>query len=120
MGWLSSAGPEIKALVNHCSANFQSILDCSILNFKFKYEDSENIKADLVNTVVFSVHRIKRRAFFFGTPGILGRKLLQKENYHFAKKNKGQSSHLLLCEEDYYLTKKIAVYNVFHRHVPFT
>ena len=36
-------------------------------NFKLKYEDSENIKADLVNTVVFNLHRIKRRAFFWDT-----------------------------------------------------
>ena len=32
-----------------CSANFQPILDRSIPNFKVKYEDSENIKADPVN-----------------------------------------------------------------------
>ena len=36
--------------------------------FKLKYEDSENIKADCVNTVVFNLHQIKRRAFF-ETPG---------------------------------------------------
>ena len=33
-------------------------------------EDSENIKAVRVNTFVFSLHQIKRRAFF-GTPSIL-------------------------------------------------
>ena len=37
-------------------------------NFKVKYEDSENMKADHVSTVVFNLHQIKRRAFF-GTPG---------------------------------------------------
>ena len=69
-GRLSSAGAEIQALVSHCSANFQPILDCFIPNFKLKYEDSENIKVDCVNTVVFNLHQIKRRAcFFFGTPG---------------------------------------------------
>ena len=32
-------------------------------NFKLKYENSENIKADQVNTVVFKLRQIKRRAF---------------------------------------------------------
>ena len=58
---LSSTGPEITAFVSHCSANFQLILDYFIPNFK--YEDSENMKADLVNTVVFNVHHIKHSAF---------------------------------------------------------
>ena len=40
-------------------------MDCFTLNFKLKYEDSENITADRVNTVVFNLHQIKRRAFFF-------------------------------------------------------
>ena len=30
--------------------------------------DSENVKADRVNTVVFNLHQVKRRTFF-GTPG---------------------------------------------------
>ena len=46
--------------------NCQPILDCFIPNFKLKYEDSENIKADRVNTVVFNLHPIKRRALFLG------------------------------------------------------
>ena len=29
-----------------------------------KYEDSENVKSDRVNTVVFNLHQIKRRALF--------------------------------------------------------
>ena len=65
-------GPEILAFVSLCSANFQSILDCFIPNFKSKYKDSENIKADCVDTAVFNLHQIKHRAFccsFFGTPG---------------------------------------------------
>ena len=33
-------------------------------NFKLKHEDSENIKADHANTVVFNLHQIKRREFF--------------------------------------------------------
>ena len=62
-GRLSSAGPESLAFVSHCSANFELILDCFIPNFKLKYEDSENLKADCVNTVVFNLHQIKRQAF---------------------------------------------------------
>ena len=58
-------------MVGHCSANFQPILDCFIPNFKLKCKDSENIKADLVNTVVFSIHRIKRLAFFLGHQVVL-------------------------------------------------
>ena len=63
----SSAGPKILAFGSHCLANFQPILDCFIPNFKLKYEDSENIKADRVNTVVFNLRQIKRRAFFLDT-----------------------------------------------------
>ena len=60
-------GPEILAFVSHYSANLQPILDCFIPNFKLKYEDLENIKADRVNTIVFNLHEIKRRAFFGDT-----------------------------------------------------
>ena len=66
----SSAGPKLLAFGSHCLANFQPILDCSIPNFKMKYEDSENIKADCVSTVVVNLHSIKRRAFI-DTSGIL-------------------------------------------------
>ena len=62
----SSACPKIIAFGSHFSATFQLILDCFILNFKLKYKDSENVKADCVNTVVFNLHQIKRRAFFIG------------------------------------------------------
>ena len=61
----SSAVPEILAFGSHCSACFQPFLDCFIP--KFKYEDSENIKADCVSTIIFSLHQIKRRAFFWDT-----------------------------------------------------
>ena len=44
--------------------NFQPILDCFIPTFKLKYEDSENIGADRVSTVVFKLRQIKRQAFF--------------------------------------------------------
>ena len=56
VGGCSSAGPKILAFGSHCLANFQPILDCSIPNFKTKYEDSENIKADGVSTAVVNLH----------------------------------------------------------------
>ena len=59
-GRLSQAGAEIQASVSHCSANFYPISDCYISNFTLKYEDSENIKADCINRVVFNLHQIKR------------------------------------------------------------
>ena len=64
----SSADAEILAFLSHCSANFQPILDCFILNFKLMYEDSENMKTDRVNAVVFNLRQIKRRAFILGHP----------------------------------------------------
>ena len=60
-----SVRPEILAFVSHCSATFQPILDCFIPNFKLKYEDSETITADLVDTIVFNLHQIKHRTLFF-------------------------------------------------------
>ena len=66
-GHPSLAGPEILSFGNHSWANFRPILDCFIPNFNLKYEDSENIKSDLVNTVVFSLRQIKRQAFFWDT-----------------------------------------------------
>ena len=41
------------------------MLGCFVPNFKLKYEDSENIKTDLVNIVFLNLHRLKRRAFFW-------------------------------------------------------
>ena len=52
----SSAGPKILVFGSHCLANFQPVLDCSVPNFKMKYEDSENIKADSFSTVVVNLH----------------------------------------------------------------
>ena len=60
----SSAGAKILAFGSHCLANFRLILDSFIPNLKLKYEDSENIKADLVSIVVFNLHQIKRWAFW--------------------------------------------------------
>ena len=65
---LSSAGAETQASGSHCLVNFQSILDCFIPHFKLKYENSENVKADRINMVVFNLHQIKRRAFYLGHP----------------------------------------------------
>ena len=65
-GRLSSAVLNILAFVGHFSANFKPILDCLIPNTKLKYEDSENINADCVNTVVFNLRQIKRRTTFLG------------------------------------------------------
>ena len=53
------------AFSSHFSANFQPILHCFIPNFKLKYEDSENMKADRVS---FNLHQMKRRAFFLRHP----------------------------------------------------
>ena len=68
IGRLSSTGSEILTFGSHCSANFQPMLDCFIPKFKLEYDDSENIKADFVNTVVFNLCQIKRLKFFFGHP----------------------------------------------------
>ena len=64
----SSAGPKSLAFISHCLANFQPILNCFILSFKLKYEDSQNIKADCVSTVVFNSHQIKCRVSFLEHP----------------------------------------------------
>ena len=66
-GCRSSANPEILAFVSHCSARFEPILDGFIPNVRLKYENSENIKTDRANTVVFNLHQIERQACF-GTP----------------------------------------------------
>ena len=63
-GRLPSATPEILAYVSDCSANVQPILNSYIPNLKLKYEDSDNIKADQVNTVISNLRRA-----FFGTSG---------------------------------------------------
>ena len=64
----SSAGPKILAFSSHFSANFQPILNCFIPNFKLKFDNSQNIKAYRVNTVVSNLNQIKRRAFILGHP----------------------------------------------------
>ena len=52
---LSSVGSEILVFSSHCLANFQSSFDCFMSNFQVKYDDSENIKTDPVNTVAFNL-----------------------------------------------------------------
>ena len=60
-------GPEILAFGSYCLANFTPILDCLKPNFKLNYEDSEDIKADRGNTVVFNLRQIKQRNIFWDT-----------------------------------------------------
>ena len=60
-----SASPEILAFMSYYSANFQPNLDYFVQNFKLMYKNSENMKVDRVNTVVYNLHQIKRRSFFF-------------------------------------------------------
>ena len=67
-GHPSLAGPEVLAFGIHSSANFQPILDYFIPNFKLKYKNSENIKSDLLNKVIFNLHQVKRWVFFLGHP----------------------------------------------------
>ena len=63
----SSEGPKILGFGSNSLENFQPILDCFIIrpNFKLKYENSENIKADHLNTVIFNLRQTKCRAFYF-------------------------------------------------------
>ena len=44
--------------------NFNRFWIALFPTFELKYEDSENIKTDLVDTVVFNLHEIKQRNFF--------------------------------------------------------
>ena len=62
----SSVGPKISAFGSHSSANFEPILDCCIPNFKLRYEDSENIKADRASTVIFNLNQVS--GAFLGHP----------------------------------------------------
>ena len=64
-GCQSSVSPEILAFGSHCSVNFRSILDCFKPDFKLKYDNSENTKTDLVNTVTFNLKNER----FYGTSG---------------------------------------------------
>ena len=59
--------PEILAFGSLCSVNFHPILDYVIPNLKLNYEDSENIKTNRVNTVVFNLRQIKKRNFLGNT-----------------------------------------------------
>ena len=63
------SGPEILAFGGHSSMNIQLILVSFIPILKIKYEDSENIKTEGINTVVFNLDQIKQRNFL-GTHGI--------------------------------------------------
>ena len=41
-------------------------------NFNFKYEDSENLKADRAYAIIFNLHQIKHLVFFFLGHSVLG------------------------------------------------
>ena len=84
---LSTAGPDISALGSHCLANFQPSLDCFIPNFKLKYENLENIKTDVANTVIFNFHQIKQKNFF----GTIGTIKIMPITWNSTKINWGQS-----------------------------
>ena len=81
-GRLLSTGSEILTFGSHCSANFRPILDCLIPEFKLEYNDLENIKADLVNAVVFNLHQIKRLKFFLGHPVFSGARLRYQVRFY--------------------------------------
>ena len=51
--------------VSNTFANFQSILNCFIQNFKLKYASSKNVKTDHVRIVVFNLHQVKQRTVFW-------------------------------------------------------
>ena len=52
---LSSTDPVITAFGSHCLPNLKTILNWLIPDVKLTYGDSENIKTDRVNTVVFNL-----------------------------------------------------------------
>ena len=54
----SSVGLAILTFISHCSANLQSGLYCYIPKLMSIYDDLENIKADVINTVVFNSHQM--------------------------------------------------------------
>ena len=68
---------------SHSSVNVQLILECSIRNFRLKYEDSENIEADPADTVVFKLHQLKLLAFLLGHP--VEYSLFNSKDYKMAK-----------------------------------
>ena len=64
--WQNRVVCQILAFSSHSLTNFQPILDYFIPNFKFKYENWDNIKRYRVHTVIFSLHQIKQSNFFLG------------------------------------------------------
>ena len=52
-----------------------------------KYADSENMKADRVNTVVFKLNQIKRRVFFFSGGGGGGYPVYHSKAYDLVTNN---------------------------------
>ena len=64
---LSSGGPEIAGFHSHYSANFPPTLSWFISNVKLKYEDSDDIKTDRENTLIFNLHDKNRGTFYWDT-----------------------------------------------------
>ena len=58
--------------------------------FKLKYDNLENIKADRVNTVVFNLPEIRQLKFFFGTPGIFQKVILNGWDIQFLGKDRSK------------------------------
>ena len=67
-GRLSSRGSEILTFGNHCSANFQPILDCFIPKFKLEYDDLENIKNGSSKCCRFQFTSNQKFKVFLGHP----------------------------------------------------
>ena len=68
-----------------------------------KYADSENMKADRVNTVVFKLNQIKRRVFFFcDIPGISFESLRSGDKY------------FIICFGEIFQFRRNEGNNIFH------
>ena len=62
--------PEILVFGRHCSANFQTIGDCFMQNFKLKYEDSKTCENRSCRHNRFQLTSNQTEELFWGTPGI--------------------------------------------------
>ena len=87
--------------------NFQPILDCFTPYFKLKYEDSENIKADHVNTVVVNLHQIRCRTFFMGHPVSMRGNL--SHTIDFLGQQKGTTTFIRCSETKQHMSLQIGM-----------
>ena len=72
-----------------------------MLNFNLKYEDSENIKSDRINTAIFNLHQIKHQAFFWDTRYVFKilRQTIVEQRWKYSQNNhinEGQKSKQVL------------------------